>query len=252
MKDLKFKKTKNKIVNNNYTIINDIPLNKNIVIEAMVDDSKHFKVDNELICIIKLSDMSGSINGLFINNNIKLIKNKKYKFQGRLISLKNKDTSDFDVLMSNVIKDNIICDELFCIAAIEDVKENSKIKLLKISLTHSNSDELINLNIPVDAINNFEIFGIKNDRFMSKNYEFVDSLRFEECSIDLNIDKLNNETVKKLLNKNIIYTIEVVLNNGEDEYYNVPYYSDDGLENQYQNIKKINNIISIIIDKENR
>ena len=250
-KDIKIKKTSNGVVRGIPINIGDIAgKNKNITIEATLIDYKIFKHHDVKVAILKLKDSTGELIGLFVDEFSDLFKNSIYKIKGNVVLVDNIDIEDFNKIIDDDIKKYTIDNKLFCITSIELVKTKPLITSIQLSLYHNNKNDLVELNIPISAIEVLEINKISTSILYLKNGNYDEIVNCGCLWLRLLVDKLDKKITKILLGDICIFTIALFMDNGEMKYYNLPYYSDDGENNNLQQINREDNKIIIHMDEE--
>ena len=231
--------------------INDIVgRKKNVIIEATLIDYKVFEHHDVKATILKLKDSSGELTGLFVDEYNDLSKNSIYKIKGNVVLIDNIDIEDFNKIIDDDIKKYTVDNKLFCITSIELVKTKPLITSIQLSLYHNNKNDLVELNIPTNAIEVLEINKISNSILYLKDGNYDEITNCGCLWLRLLVDKLDKKTAKILLGDICIFTIALFMDNGEMKYYNLPYYSDDGENNNLQRINKEDNKIIININEE--
>ena len=231
--------------------INDIVgKKKNVVIEATLIDYKVFEHHDVKATILKLKDSSGELTGLFVDEYNDLSKNSIYKIKGNVVLIDNIDIEDFNRIIDDDIKKYIVGNKLFCITSIELAKTKPLITSIQLSLYHNNKNDLVELNIPINAIEVLEINKISNSILYLKDGNYDEIINCSCLWLRLLVDKLDKKTTKILLGDICIFTIALFMDNGEKKYYNLPYYSNDDENNNLQRINREGNKIIIHMDEE--
>ncbi len=106
------------------------------------------------------------------------------------------------------------------------------------------------LNIPISAIEVLEINKISNSILYLKNENYDEIINCGCLWLRLLVDKLDKKTAKILLEDICIFTIALFMDNDEMKYYNLPYYSDAGENNNLQRINKEDNKTIININEK--
>ena len=127
-------------------------------------------------------------------------------------------------------------------------KDNNTIKSIKLSIYYKNN-RIDHIDIPISSIKIFEINGISSSLIYIDNgrYDLIDTCRGLE--LELSTKYLDNNVVKKLLSNINIYTVNLIFNNNDKIYYNLPYYSKNGFNNNLQSIKKNDSKITILLGR---
>lgn len=244
------------VENTNISKINNlIGSGKNVSIEAKLIDNKRFDIDDIVINLLTFDDNTGVINTLIITSKSDYTKfkgNNYYRVSGNIKVYKKDTINDFSELLSklninNFIKNNI---KLLCVRSIQRIDNKVLIDSVRLSLYHNNCNDLIKLDLPISSIDIMEINKINKSILYLKNGNYDETISCNELDMRIDINKINKKYVSILLSDICIFSIGLIFNNGESKYYNLPYYSSNGLINNLQRINKINNKISISIDEE--
>lgn len=223
---------------------------KNVVIEATLIDYKVFEHHDVKATILKLKDSSGELTGLFVDEYNDLSENSIYKIKGNVVLIDNIDIEDFNKIINDDLKKYVNDDKLFCITSIEKITNKPLITSIQLSLYHNNKNDLVKLNILINAVEVLEINKISNSILYLKDGNYDEIVNCGCLWLRLLVDKLDKKTAKILLGDICIFTIALFMDNGETKYYNLPYYSDDGENNNLQRINKEDNKIIININEE--
>lgn len=251
-KDIKLKEVKNSVINNNVININDIAgKNKNITIEATLIDYKKFRLNNTTTTILKLEDNTGTLTGMFVGEYNDLVKNHNYKLRGNVVLIDNIELSDFNKFINDDIRKYTIGDKLLCITLIEKVKNKPLINSIKLSLFHNGITELVDIEIPIKAIEVLEINKISTSISYLKDGYYDEITECGSLSIRLSINKLKEGIVKTLMDDIDIYIICLYMNDGEEKNYALPCKYIDDSNNKLQHIKQENDKIFISFREEN-
>ena len=224
--------------------------NKNVIVEATLVDYKVFKYHDITATILKLKNEDDLITGLFVDEYSVLIKNNKYKIRGNIIPIKNIDIENFNQLMNDDIKKYIDDDKLFCITAIEKIDEQPLLTSIEFSLLHNDKDDLIDLKIPMSAVEVLEIGNISKSISYLSNGRYHKTHTCSDLVMRLIVDELDKDTSKLLLEDICLFYISLSFEDGEEKYYNLPFYSKDDERNYLQKIEKKDNKIIIHISNE--
>ena len=126
----------------------------------------------------------------------------------------------------------------------------NKKKILKtnsITLTLiEKKDKLLNIEIPFDKIYVLEIEGITTTIGHNENGEFMEFLHCSTLNLKVYKNKIKSELLQQIKEKSIL-SITLNFNDNSCKSYNVPWSSDDFVNNKLQNIKEEDDIIKIII-----
>lgn len=224
--------------------------NKNVVIKATLEDYKVIKHHDITVTILKFKNEEEIIAGLFVDEYSDLIKNKKYKVRGNIVSIKDIDIIDFNNIINSDIKKYIDNDKLFCITAIEKTSESPLLTSIEFSIFHNISGNLTDLKIPVSAVEVLEIDNISETISYSGHGKCDRIPTCSNLALRLKIDKLNKDTTKTLLEDICLFSISLFFEDGKEEYYNLPFNSKDDEKNDLQIIDKLDNKIVIRVSND--
>ena len=244
-------------LNNNHIYkINELIGNgKNVSIEAKLIDNRKFVIDNTIINLLSFEDNTGVINALLITDKVDYVRfkvNSHYRVRGNIVILDKDKIIDFSELISkiNIVNYFVKDMKLLCVRSVQHIQDKTLITSIKLSLYHNNKNDLVELNIPISAIEVLEINKISNSILYLKDGNYDEIINCGCLWLRLLIDKMDKKTTKILLGDICIFTIALFMDNGEKKYYNLPYYSDDGENNNLQRINKEDNKIIINISEE--
>ena len=255
-KHIEYRKVSNISVNNNIFKIDEVIGNgKNITIEAQLIDNKKFVIDDTIINLLTFKDNTGIINALLITDKVDYIRfkvNNYYRVRGNLIILDKEKIIDFSELISkiNIVNYFVKDMKLLCIRSVQHIEDKPLITSIILSLYHNNYNDLVELDIPIYAVDGLEINKISTSILYLKNGNYDEIINCGCLWLRLLVDRLNKKTTKILLGNICIFTIALFMDNGEKKYYNLPYYSNDGENNNLQRINKKNDEIVIVLDED--
>lgn len=254
-KHFEYRKMDN-LINHNIYKINELIGNvKNVSIEAKLLDNKKFVIDDTIINLLSFEDSTGIINALLITDKIDCVifkLNSYYRVRGNIVILDKDKIIDFSELISkiNVVNYFVKDMKLLCVRSVQHIEVKPLITSIQLSLYHNNKNDLIELEIPISAIDLLEINKISTSIMYLKNGKYDEIVVCDCLWLRLLNSKLKKDTSKLLLEDISIFSIILLFNNGDKKYYNLPYYSNNGLKNNLQRIDKKENNIIIMLDED--
>lgn len=223
---------------------------KNVVIETTLEDYKVIKHHDITVTILKFKNEEKVITGLFVDEYKDLTKNKKYKVRGNIVSVKDIDIIDFNNIINGDIKKYIDNDNLLCITAIEKINEYPLLTSIEFSIFHNITGNLIDLKVPVSAVEVLEIDNISETISYSGHGKCDRIPTCGNLALRLKIDELDKDTTKTLLEDICLFYISLFFEDGKEEYYNLPFNSKDDEKNDLQIIDKLDNKIIIRVSND--
>lgn len=254
-KHIEYKKVSNTVINNVYKINELIGNSSNITIEAKLIDSKRFVIDDAVITIFTFEDNTGIINALLIcgkEDYIRYKNNNYYKVKGNVVVLDKEKLEDLEQLINKININNYLVRDmkLLCIRSIQHIENKLHINSIELSLYHNNKNDLINIKIPIEAVEVLEVNKITKSLLYLKNGNYDEIICCGCFLLRLLVNKLDKKITKTLLENICIFSIGLYFDNGNKEYYNLPYYSNDGNKNSLQRVNKYKNKIIIHMDED--
>ncbi len=259
-KNIKLKKTETIVEKKYISKIGDIADSiKNITIEAVLNNFKKFELKDSIVVILDLEDDTGKINALLIFERDEesveivknIIKNNYYRINGSITQINEEMLSEFDDLVGNSesIKNYITSNKILAVRGIEKI--SSSLKIDKIRLSYSMADKkLLDLDISFGGIKHFEINNITSTISHSTKGELLEFIDCGRLELIIYKNKLKESEINILLNSVIrLFSVGVFLENGKKDFYNLPYYSNEGSKNDLQFIYDDEDVVRIIVDK---
>lgn len=255
IKTIEYKKN-NDVDITNISYINElVDSGKNICIEAKLINNRRFNMDDIIINLLTFKDNTGIINALIITNKVDYTHykiNQHYIVRGNIKIINKEIMVDFNKLISKLnISSYFIEDtKLLCVRSIQQVNNKLYIDYIELSLYHNNINDLKYIKIPASAIKTLEVDKISKSLIYLKDGSLDEVNECDRLDIKLLNNKLSGNVRYILLEDICIFSIGIYFNNGSKEYYNLPYYSNDGKRNNLLQVNKDKNTIYISVDEE--
>ena len=219
-----------------------------------------FGIDDAIVYILEFENESKNkhLTGLLIedfNSKESVVKNisinTKYNISGNLINLDNDNFKELDVIIDEkkTLREYINTSEVFQVLSIKEEKENPRIKSVSLSMYYNDhSNDRVEISIPIEAIDNLRVGHISNDIEYLKDGKYVDFTNCDDFDLKIDKDKIRKKDIDILLDNITIFSVGLFLDNGEANYYNMPFCSDDGIHNKFQEILSNKERIEIVFD----
>ncbi len=234
---------------------------KNKILTMILKKYRVFGLEDTVVSILEFENEKKSKNlvGLLIGNpatdelNIinNLSTNNKYTIRGNIINLDNDNFKELDVSIdaNKTLREYINTNEIFQILSIKKIEENPKIRSISLSMYYNeHSNDRIDINIPIENISFLRVWHISSDIEYLKNGEYTEFDNCDDFGVKINRNKMSKKDIDILLDNITIYSVGLFFDNEELKFYNMPFCSDDGIYNKFQEIYSNKEEIEIIFD----
>lgn len=234
---------------------------KNKIYEMILKKYKVFSLEDTTIVILEFENESKSdfLTGLLIEDSVADVKNKinnlvinsKYNIRGNVINLNNDNFEEFDVLVDDnkTLRQYLNNNEIFQVLSIKKVNDNPKIKSLSLSIYYNeHSNDRVDISIPIESVNTLSFGHITTDIEYVKDGDYVEFIDCDDFRVEINRNDIRKKDLDVLLDNITITSVSLFFDNGELISYNMPWCSDDGVYNKFQEIYSTKDLIRIIFD----
>lgn len=234
---------------------------KNKIYEMILKKYKIFNLEDTILSILEFEneEKNKRITGLLIDDSVmiksniinNLTINSKYNIRGNIINLDSDDFEKLNFLIdgNKTLREYINTNEIFQILSIKNVEENPKIKSVTLSIGYDKDNyDITDIVLPIENIELLRIGHISSDIEYLKNGEYAEFTNCDDFRIKINKIKIRKKDMDVLLGNIIVYSVGLFFDNEELINYNMPFCSDDGIHNKFQEIYSNKDSIEIIFD----